>query len=171
MQGCIPTNCRVYRKCVKPEMCNMLVDSLSVTLWEALICSPRSQNDGASQWNCMSNSVSLHSSFYRGCRWDNDAPHDTEIWLCICENVDSESVYNESDLYTDFAIQSYISLTITISVICLHLTSKVGLSHTFVSQYISNKTTTVLCTDSLFLLLAIFIMSVSLLRCIHSFLI
>jgi hypothetical protein len=42
----------------------MPVYFLSDTAWEALICSPRSQNGGASQWNCARNSVGMRDSFY-----------------------------------------------------------------------------------------------------------
>jgi hypothetical protein len=45
----------------------MLMDFLSDTPREALICSSQSQNDGVSQWNCVHNSVGLRSGFYRGC--------------------------------------------------------------------------------------------------------
>jgi hypothetical protein len=40
----------------------MSVDFPSDTPWQALICSPRSQNGGASQWNCARNSVGLRAS-------------------------------------------------------------------------------------------------------------
>jgi hypothetical protein len=36
-------------------MCNIPVDFMSGTPWEALICSPRIQNGEASQWNCARN--------------------------------------------------------------------------------------------------------------------
>lgn len=38
------------------------------TLWAAVICSPRTENGGAGQWNCTLNSVGLYGSFYRGRR-------------------------------------------------------------------------------------------------------
>jgi hypothetical protein len=79
----------------------MPVYFLSATPWEALICSPRSQNGGASQWNCARNSVSLCGSFYRDHGYDTDA-HDTEIKPRICGNGDSESAYNESHLYANY---------------------------------------------------------------------
>jgi hypothetical protein len=69
----------------------MPVYFLCDTPWEALICSPRSQNGGASQWNCARNSVGLRGSFYRGRGWDIDTPHDTEIKPRICENAEIES--------------------------------------------------------------------------------
>jgi predicted metal-binding protein len=64
--GCVPVNRRVYRKRVKQEAYNMPVYFLSDAPWEALICSPRCQYGGASQWNCARNSVGLRGSFYRG---------------------------------------------------------------------------------------------------------
>jgi hypothetical protein len=48
-------------------MCNMPIDYQSDTPWEALICSPQSQNGGVSQWTYVCNSVGLCSIFYRGC--------------------------------------------------------------------------------------------------------
>jgi hypothetical protein len=77
----------------------MPVDFLSDAPWEALICSPRSQNGGASQWNCARNSVDLRCSFYRGRGQDVDAPHDTETEPRKCEYADSDSVYDDSHLY------------------------------------------------------------------------
>jgi hypothetical protein len=77
----------------------MPVDFLSGTPWEALICSPRSQNGGASQWNYARNSVGLRGSFYPGRVYDIDAPHDTQINRRIWEKADSESVYNKSHEY------------------------------------------------------------------------
>jgi hypothetical protein len=47
--GCVTANRLVYRKRVKRETYNMPVDFLSYTPCEALICSPCSQNGGASQ--------------------------------------------------------------------------------------------------------------------------
>jgi hypothetical protein len=91
--GCFPVNRRVYRKRVKRETYNTLVDFLSDPPWEALICSPRSQNGGASQWNCARNSVGLRGSFYRDRGYDTDAPRDTEIKRRISENADSESAF------------------------------------------------------------------------------
>jgi hypothetical protein len=46
----------------------MLVGFLTDTPWQALIYSPRNQNDEACQWNCARNSVDLGGSFYNG-RW------------------------------------------------------------------------------------------------------
>jgi hypothetical protein len=66
----------------------MPVDFLSDTPWEALICSPRSQNGGESQWNCARNSVGLCGGFCRGRGRDTDAPH---IKPRICENADNDS--------------------------------------------------------------------------------
>jgi hypothetical protein len=57
----------------------MPMDFLSDAPWEDLICSPRSQNGGASQWNCARNSVGLRGSFYLGRGLHIDARHDTEI--------------------------------------------------------------------------------------------
>jgi hypothetical protein len=76
----------------------MPVDFLSDTPWEALICSPRSWNGGASQWNCARNSVGLRGSFYHGRGQDIDA-RDTEIKHRICENADSESAYKKSPVF------------------------------------------------------------------------
>jgi hypothetical protein len=45
----------------------------SDTRLEALICSPWSQNGGASKWNCARNSVGLRGSFYCGRGYYNDA--------------------------------------------------------------------------------------------------
>jgi hypothetical protein len=70
----------------------MPVDFLSDIPWQALICSPWSQNGGASQWNCARSSAGLHGSFYYDRGWDTDA-HYTEIKPRICE-----SAYNESHL-------------------------------------------------------------------------
>jgi hypothetical protein len=59
----VPTNRRVFRKRVEWETFNMPVYFLSDTPWEVLICSPRSQNGGASQWNCARNWMGLRGSF------------------------------------------------------------------------------------------------------------
>jgi predicted small metal-binding protein len=52
-----------------------------------------------SKLNCELNAVVLRGSFWLGCGWDIDASHDTEIKPRICENTDSESMYNKSHLY------------------------------------------------------------------------
>jgi hypothetical protein len=71
---------------------------LSDTSWQALICSPRSQSGGASQWNCARKSVGMRGSLYRDRRYYIDATYDTEIKERICQNADNESAYNESHL-------------------------------------------------------------------------